>query len=1327
MTASVRTIQLAREQSWGLRLLISLLMLAGAFATGLYAQVGNVCGTPIVVTALPYDDAGNTSTYGNDYGQADVPPVATDAVTNGTGSNYYLTGFDVVYAYTPSGNQEITISTTNDDDWIGLWAFTGCPFSSTVGYHTAISGATRSIPNLPVLGGTTYYFVISTWDAPPTTNYTIHIELNWAAEPCVGTPAPGATTGPSGACLGVPFTLGVENPSTNSGITYQWETSTDGTTWANAPGTSTASTYATTQSEDTWYRVQVTCDEHSTAISTPLLVTMNAPNECYCIPTGAANNADEIINFTLADLNNTSAPSEGIDGYSDYTGTVPAAQLLAGSTYAASITGGTGSGNHGAAIWIDYNDNGLFEAAERVAFLGNNIPASTATSFPPFMVSAAPGVHRLRVQYTYFQDGGSLDPCVISTTYAETEDYLVEITVPDCVPPEGVNLSNLTDTSVDITWTDNASLSYNYEVRTSGEPGSGPTGLELSGNVASGTPAITLGPLANGTAYMVYVQGVCDGSESAWTMGLGFTPGLVQIGGGAGTNGYFPIYTCYGYNYSQQIYLASEYLGQPYITKIAFKYTGGSTTPANWNNWTVYMGNTTQASFSSTTDWIPLSAMELVYSGPVNPVEGEWMEINLNPGFLWDGTSNMVVAVDENVGGYNCTANWASFGAGSNRGLLYYSDGTNPDPSSPPEANYGPQSSIAQIQFSTGTIPTCLPPTGLGLSNLSASGVDFTWNPSSSDPAGGYSWELHDANDQIVDNGTTNDTNVTISGLEPNTTYSLYVGSDCGAGDLSSTVGTGSFTTPCVAADAPFTEGFESGYADQTGVGGCWSQLSTGGGNAWTANSSMTTYNRQARTGAFNAYLQYGNTDWLFHPINLNAGTVYRFTAYARQDGATAANASLTLAYGNDPTEAGMVNTVVNAQGLVNGDYQVVEGDFSPATTGMYYIGIKGMITSAPWYISLDDISVVSVEVCSGTPDPGATTGPASVCPGVAFMLGIEDQSTYAGISYQWEVSSNGTIWADAPGNSTAATYSTSQTATTWYRLEMTCDGGGTAYSTPLQVTLKGPTECYCTTSFSTVEPICNVTFSDINHDSDPAINGSPGLEDFSSVVAHVQTGSSYVISVTGNTNGNNSNRIVVHFDWNGDGVFDAYSSLGELTNDLCTNVRSATIQVPTNAVLGTSYMRIIKNRTTAPTDPCATYTYGQAEDYSLVVSGPSVVDCEGVVDGPAMPGTPCIATSGFGGTWSNTCVCEENVGITEEAAVQGVAIHPNPATTELFITTPGQAPVHVKVFDMLGKLTMEQDGTTRLDISDLAPGSYNLLITDRQGAIQARARFVKR
>src|SRR5690554_3302941 len=288
---------------------------------------GETCDAPIVVTALPFDDAGNTSDYGDNYSSGDVPPVATDAVTNGTGSSSYLNGDDVVYAYTPADDEVLNISTTNDDDWIGLWAFTGCPFTSTVGYHTATSGVIRSIEGLPVTAGETYYFVISTWPSPQSTDYTILIEK------VGGDPDPSA----------------------------------------------------------------------------------------YCIPEGT--NANRYIdNFsTTGGTQDVSNMGSGFspDGYGDFYDTHTVAQAQGEDvTFEVDIEGGTA----GFRIWVDWNQDGVFDTTEEVAYASSGYSADHTGSFT-VPADALEGDTRMRIVSHWLSSSGDIDPCETGFTYGEFEDY----------------------------------------------------------------------------------------------------------------------------------------------------------------------------------------------------------------------------------------------------------------------------------------------------------------------------------------------------------------------------------------------------------------------------------------------------------------------------------------------------------------------------------------------------------------------------------------------------------------------------------------------------------------------------------------------------------------------------------------------------------------------------------------------------------------------------------------------------------------------------------------------------------------------------------------
>ena len=158
----------------------------------------------------------------------------------------------------------------------------------------------------------------------------------------------------------------------------------------------------------------------------------------------------------------------------------------------------------------------------------------------------------------------------------------------------------------------------------------------------------------------------------------------------------------------------------------------------------------------------------------------------------------------------------------------------------------------------------------------------------------------------------------------------------------------------------PFFEGFEVGNTDASSNIKNWTQVTGPQYTSyyWTANSSLTTYNRTPRTGSFNVTLHYSGQAWLFRPIELTAATTYEIELWARQDGNIAANAKMMVSYGDAPSIAGMTNPIIPQTGIINGDYQRLSGTFTPTSTGTYYIGINGWINSTPWYISLDDIKI---------------------------------------------------------------------------------------------------------------------------------------------------------------------------------------------------------------------------------------------------------------------------------------------------------------------------------------------------------------------------------
>lgn len=207
---------------------------------------------------------------------------------------------------------------------------------------------------------------------------------------------------------------------------------------------------------------------------------------------------------------------------------------------------------------------------------------------------------------------------------------------------------------------------------------------------------------------------VIAGIVSAFAF-VGNAQSTIQIGNGTITSSYAPNYYLYNYSYSQTIYTAAEMNAQSAnipatITKIWYKPTSSAAT-TNWKDWVIYMGNTTKNSFTSTTDWIAVGSMTEVFNGqlPANVTANNWLEITLTTPFNWDGTSNIVVAVDENTPTYGNSPGWAGYTLAPSTGnkvIYYYSDPTNPDPASPPTAN-SRTNNAAQIRFTGNLFPEC--------------------------------------------------------------------------------------------------------------------------------------------------------------------------------------------------------------------------------------------------------------------------------------------------------------------------------------------------------------------------------------------------------------------------------------------------------------------------------------------------------------------------------------------------------------------------------------------------------------------------------------------
>ena len=181
--------------------------------------------------------------------------------------------------------------------------------------------------------------------------------------------------------------------------------------------------------------------------------------------------------------------------------------------------------------------------------------------------------------------------------------------------------------------------------------------------------------------------------------------GDVTIGSGTSNSSNVPTYIAQRHSISQQIYTSDEVGSAGTITAVAFKVSNSKTATRDID---VYLSHTTKNTFLSTSDWITQSTSNRVFSGNVAFNSSGWTTITFTTPFNYDGSSNLLLTVDDNTGSsVNSAPSFFVYSANS-RALYKYNKNTNYAPSSPSAIGAGNiQNSVNQVVFTkviSGTI-----------------------------------------------------------------------------------------------------------------------------------------------------------------------------------------------------------------------------------------------------------------------------------------------------------------------------------------------------------------------------------------------------------------------------------------------------------------------------------------------------------------------------------------------------------------------------------------------------------------------------------------------
>jgi len=579
----------------------------------------------------------------------------------------------------------------------------------------------------------------------------------------------------------------------------------------------------------------------------------------YCDYTITNTNPQYLTSFTtsgaIVDINNpASGPGTTNPGYSDFSSTIT---MDAYETQIIDFTmeGSFTSNFFGLAIYVDWDNNLIFDASEKVyapaGYVG--LPMTNTFSIP---AGIAVGQYRMRVVGTYF----STNPGPCSANNGEAEDYTINIiTLPSCLPPANLDTVNVTTTSVELSWTElNSATSWIVEYGLSGFIQGSVNGTDVPAN---SNPFVVTGlnPNAN---YDFYVRSDCGaGDSSAWrgpystytdcsiavapfyeAFSNGTLPACWQnISSGSGPNAFW--------NFSGAPAYGATPNGRPTGT---YAWNDGST-PAVANVELV----TPDIDISALTS--PELSFEWFSNNTNNPGDNTPLILEIFDGTSWNDLDTLM---GDNTSWQSALYDLSAY-AGNTIQVRFRSNQTLTTGSSF-------YNDILLDEVRVDEAVTCLDPTSLAGANITSTSADLSWTEMNS----ATSWNIEfGAAGFTLGLGTPAPTvgsnPYTLGGLTPNTTYDFYVQSACGPSDQSAWSGPFEFTTDCVSLTAPWSEDFTNGG----NIPACWEQ-GPFNGEDWNFDNNPPFFSHIGNAGTLNGTTASGDYfAWVDDSAPHNIGT----------------------------------------------------------------------------------------------------------------------------------------------------------------------------------------------------------------------------------------------------------------------------------------------------------------------------------------------------------------------------------------------------------------------------------------------------------------------
>lgn len=381
-----------------------------------------------------------------------------------------------------------------------------------------------------------------------------------------------------------------------------------------------------------------------------------------------------------------------------------------------------------------------------------------------------------------------------------------------CAPVTGVTIGNIGYTAAQISWTYNTTQGFPTEgVHFVLTDNTDTTAVPEEGDITGSS--YTFGNLLSGHSYTAVLRNMCTApgqTDTAAAVTVSFmTSSCAEIAGDGSTNDYIPTYTYYGNTYSQALYLASEMPNIDTIHGIAYNVTSTNSGASSNRVFDVYVMHVDTNAFDGNNYFSIDSSAMYVSNFTFSTATAGWQVIPFDSAFVYNGTSNLLITINDHTNSWVTAASFASINA-PNRGKYSYRDGTPWTPAGMTDGNN--TNKIPAVRFVADCeVPQCFAPM-LSLDSVDANNITVTWVSTGTESSWVVGIKSYGANDYTYEPNAVTDTFFTFTNLSGSTLYEIIVGSICDDGDtLFSTI---QATTPCAGTTCNITVEMADSFGD---------------------------------------------------------------------------------------------------------------------------------------------------------------------------------------------------------------------------------------------------------------------------------------------------------------------------------------------------------------------------------------------------------------------------------------------------------------------------------------------------------------------------------